>query len=277
MNITWPGFACSLLQKKELPCSSKHTASRGCGCRRSMCHGSVFARPVFASQVSSPAHVSSRRRVSSSSGCVFACLLVFRSSPDLASGSVFACPCVFATRRVFARPVFGKCLCPPGSVFARPRVFAKRRVFARPVFGKCLCPPGSVFARPVSSRRRVSSPDLSSGSVFARPRVLATRRVFARPGIETCHRPATCLRNDACPRPTCLRDVSSHAHVSSPRRVSSPDLSSATVFSREHGFTTGSALARAVHSPSVFGRPRIFAPRSVFAGNLSSLRLAYVC
>ena len=71
-------------------------------------------------------------------------------------------------------------------------------------------------------------------------------------------------------RPTCLRDVSSHAHVFSRRRVPSPDLSSATVFSREHGFATGSALTRAVRSGSVLGRPRVFAPKRVFAGNVSS-------
>ena len=122
----------------------------------------------------------------------------------------------------------------------------------------------------VSSRRRVSSPDLSSGSVFARPRVFATMRVFDRPGFGTCHRPPTCLRDDACPRPTCLRDVSSHAHVSSRRRVPSRDLSSATVLKREHGFTTGSALAWAVRSGSVFGHPPVFAPRNVFDGDVSS-------
>ena len=170
VNSTWHGFAHSLLQNKELPCSSKHTASRGCGCRRSMCR---------------PRHV-------------------------------------FATTRGFARRVFASCL-------RTPSVFATTRVFARPVFTRCLRLP-------------------------------------------------VCLRDGVGLGPTCLREVSSPAHVSS------PDLSPAIVFSRAHGFTTGSALARAVRSGSVFGRPRVFAPRSVFAGNVSSdahvlrcLRLACVC
>ena len=218
-------------------------------------------------------------------------------------GTCLRTPRVFATTRVFGRPVFGKYLRPPtclrddaglrptclwdvsshahvssrrsgssldlssGSVFARPRVFATTRVFARPVFRKYLRPPtclrDDAGLRPtclqevsspthVSSRRRGSSPDLSLG-------VFGTRL-----------RPPTCLRDDACPRPTCLWDVSSHAHVSSRRRLPSPNLSSATVFSREHGFSTGGALAKAVRSGCVFGRPRVFAPRNVFAGNVSS-------
>ena len=122
----------------------------------------------------------------------------------------------------------------------------------------------------VSSRRRASWPDLTSQSVFARPRVFATTRVFAGPVLGKCLRPPECLRDDTCARPTCLRDVSSHAHVSSRQRVPSQDLSSATAFSREHGFTPGSVLARAVRSGSVFGRPLVFAPRSVFAGNVPS-------
>ena len=132
-------------------------------------------------------------------------------------------------------------------------------------------------ARPGGSRSRVSNRG-RAGHVFARPGVFATTRVFARPGFGTCHRPPTCLCDDACPRPTCLRDVSSRRHMPS------PDLSSATVFSRERGFTTGSALAGAVRSRGVFGRPRVFAPRRVLSEVclqtptcLRCLRLACVC
>ena len=83
----------------------------------------------------------------------------------------------------------------------------------------------------VSSQRRVSSPGLFSGSVFARPRVLATTRVFARPVFGKCLRPPTrlrngaclrtptCLRDDACLRPTCLRQLSSRAHMASQLEV----------------------------------------------------------
>ena len=113
--------------------------------------------------------------------------------------------------------------------------------------------------------------------LMCRPRVFATMSVFARTVF------ASCLRTPTCLRATCLGEVSSPAHVSSRRSVSShahvsslrgapspPDLSSATVFSREHGFTSGSALVKAVRSGSVLQRPRVFALGSVFAGSVSS-------
>ena len=169
VNSTWHGFAQRVLQKKQLPCSSKHTASRGCGCRRSMCR-----------------------------------------------------PGVFATMNVFARPVFGKRL-------RLPR-----------------CRSEDVCLRP-TRLREVSSPayawpDPSSGSVFARPRVFAMTRVLARLVFGKRLRPPTCLREDACIRSTCLRQLSSRAHMASLLEV---------------------------RSRSVFGRPRVIAPRSVFAGNVS--------
>ena len=92
-------------------------------------------------EVSSPAHVSSRRRA---------------SSPDLSSGRVFARPCVFATKRVFARPVFGKCFRPPTCL--------RNDACLRPT---CLREASSPAH--VSSRRRVPSP----------ARVFAPRSVFA--------------------------------------------------------------------------------------------------
>ena len=88
----------------------------------------------------------------------------------------------------------------------------------------------------------------------------------------------TCLCDDECVRPTCFRQVFWPAHVSSRRRVPSPDLPSGRVFARPvfrkclgppmclgddaclrptYCFTTVSALARAVRSGSVFGRPRV--------------------
>ena len=188
-------------------------------------------------------------------------------SPDPFSGSVFARLCVFVTTRVFATT----------------------HVFARRVFGKCLRTPmcvrddtclrlaclREVSSRAhVSSRRPVSSPDLSSGSVFATTRVFTTTRVFAGPVFGKCLCPPTCLHDDACLRLTCLRDVSSHAHVSSRRRVPSPYLSSGSVFSDAHGFTSGQALARTARSGGVFVKTRVFAttrrPTRVFAGNVSS-------
>ena len=172
-------------------------------------------------EVSSPAHVSSRRRA---------------SSPDLSSGSVFA------TTRVFAGPVFGKCL--RDDTCLRDDA-CLRRTCLREVSSR----------RHVCSRRRVSSPDLSSG-------------------FGKCLRPPTCLHDDACLRLTCLRDVSSHAHVSSRGRVPSPDLSSGSVFSDAHGFTSGQALARTACSGGVFAKTRVLAttrrPTRVFAGNVSS-------
>ena len=126
----------------------------------------------------------------------------------------------------------------------------------------------------------VPSPDPSSGSVFARlcvfattrvfatTHVFATTRVFAGPVFGKRLRPPTCLHDDACLRLTCLRDVSSHAHVYSRQRVPSPDLSSGSVFSDAHGFTSGQALARTARSGGVFATTR--RPTRVFAGNVSS-------
>ena len=74
--------------------------------------------------------------------------------------------------------------CMHACMIARPCVFATTRVFARPVFRECLRPP-------VSSRRRTSSPDLSSGRVFALPRVFTRTpvlAVLARPVFGTCLR-----------------------------------------------------------------------------------------
>ena len=143
-------------------------------------------------EVSSRAHVSSRRRV---------------SSPDLSSGSVFARPCVFATTRVFARSVFGKCL--RDDTCLRDDACLCRT---------CLREVSSPSH--VSSRRRLSLPDLSSGRVFARPRVVAMTRAFARPVFGKCLLGRSwlhfwtglgkdsvlgrCLRED-----TCLRDDTS--------------------------------------------------------------------
>ena len=178
------------------------------------------------------------------------------SLPRLQLSLLDVSPRVRATMSVFARPVFARCLRAPtclrddaclrdatcfrGSVFVRPRVFHLRSVFAcprvfpttwvlaRPVFGKCL--------RPASA--------------------FATTRVFARPVFGTRLRPPACLHDDACPCPTCFRNVSSHAQVCSRRRVPSPSLSSAIVFSGSHGFTYGSALARAVRSRVSCAPPR---------------------
>ena len=149
----------------------------------------------------------------------------------------------------------------------RPRVFATVNVFASAVFTRCLRAPTCLrdeaclhltCFREVSSRARVFA-GLSSGSVFVPPHVFATTRVFARPVFGTCLRTPTCLHDDVCLRLACLRDVFSLAHVSSRRRVPSPDLGSAIVFSHADGFTPASALARALRSGSVFGRPRVFA------------------
>ena len=85
---------------------------------------------------------------------------------------------MFARMGVLARPVFAKCLRTPTC----SRGDATTHVFARPVFGKRLCPPMSH----VSSRRRASSPHLSSGRVFARPRVFAATRAFARAVFGNC-------------------------------------------------------------------------------------------
>ena len=108
-----------------------------------------------------------------------------------------------------------------------------------------------------SSRRRVSSPDLSSGSVLTRPCVFATTRVLARPVFRkclrdgACLRPPMCLRDDACSHPTCLREASSPAHAR-------------TWLHYWKCLGKGRALGKCLRSP------KIFAPRSVFAGNVSS-------
>ena len=96
------------------------------------------------------------------------------------------CPRVFATMSVFARPVFARCL-------RTPTCFRDDASF-RPTCLREMSSPAHV-----SSRRRVSSPDLSSGSVVARPCVFATTRVLAPPVCGTCLRPSTCLRDDARP------------------------------------------------------------------------------
>ena len=108
-----------------------------------------------------------------------------------------------------------------GSVFPTPRVFTTSRVFAGPVFAKCLRARARARAH-VASQRHVSSPHLSSGNVCACPRVFATLRVFAGPVFgKRLHLP-TCLRDATCLCRTCLRDVSSLAHVSSLQWVPSP-------------------------------------------------------
>ena len=64
----------------------------------------------------------------------------------------------------------------------------------------------------VSSEGRVSWPDLSLESGFARPCVFATTCVFAQPVFGKWLRPPTCLRDDACLRQTCLRQVLTRLH-----------------------------------------------------------------
>ena len=109
-------------------------------------------RPTCLWDVSSRTCVSSRQPV---------------SLQDLSSGHVFTHPCVFATTRIFARPVFGKCLRVPlclsspdlssRGVFAHPRGFTpgnvlSRAAFSRSVFGRpCVFGSKSVFAGNVSS------------------------------------------------------------------------------------------------------------------------------
>ena len=125
----------------------------------------------------------------------------------------------------------------------RPRVFAAMSVFARPVFGTHLC-----------------------------PRVFAAMSVFARPVFGTHLRPPTCLRDDAGLRPTCLREVSSPAHVSSRRRVSSPALSSGRVFARPCVFATRGSSPD-LSSGRVFARPRVFSTTRAFGRPVLSNRL----
>ena len=151
-----------------------------------------------------------------------------------------------------------------------------------------------------SSRRWVCSPDLPSRCVFARARARA------------CLGDDASLHDEACLRPTCLREASGHPRVFATTRVfarpvlgtrlraptclhddaSLPDLSSGRVLARPRVFTMTHDLARPVfdncllillartwlHSLArafrsgclLFGRPRVFAPRSVFSGNVSS-------
>ena len=59
---------------------------------------------------------------------------------------------------------------------------------------------------------------------YTTTRAFATTHVFARRVFGKCLRTPMCLRDDTSLRLACLREVSSRAHVSSRRRVSSPDL-----------------------------------------------------
>ena len=121
----------------------------------------------------------------------------------------------------------------------------------RDALARCLTDPVWRGWAHVSSRRHLSSPDLSSESVFATP------RVFAGPVFSKCLRLPTCLHHATCLHRTCLWKASALAHVSSQRHVSSPDLSSRSVFAcpcvfaprkclPPCGFTAGSAWARQV-------------------------------
>ena len=104
--------------------------------------------------------------------------------------------------------VSSKCLCMP----ICPRDCVCLRPICLRVFETCLRP---TYLREVpscarvSSRRRVSPPDLSSGSVFAFPCVFAT---CLRP---TCPRSPTCLCDDACLHRTCFFGISSNTHMAS--------------------------------------------------------------
>ena len=163
--------------RKERPCSSKHTASRGCGCRDSMCRQrvfatmGVFARPAFASRgvfahVSLPRPLSSRR---------------IMSSPDLSSGGVFA----------------------------------RERVFAHLSERRCLRAPTCLLGLHQTCVREVSSPsslwDVSSRAHMSSPHDDACPCPTC---LWTCLRTHTCLCDDACLRPTCLRQFSSR-HMAS--------------------------------------------------------------
>ena len=140
-------------------------------------HDNTCLRPTCLREVSSHTYVSWQRHV---------------PSPDLSLGSVFAHPCVFATRRVFARSVFGKCL------------RATTRVFARPVFGKCLRTPlclrdktclHGAFLRQISSDTH-----------------MASRCEVSWPGVFA-------------PRNVSAEKMSADAHVSSLREISLPSVS----------------------------------------------------
>ena len=104
--------------------------------------------------------------------------------------------------------VFATMLLSWGSAFARPCVFATTHVFARPFSG-------NGFAR-VSSRRHVFLP------------------------FGKCLRTPVSLREETCFRPTCLREVSSHTHASSPK------LCSGSVFARPCVLPTTRVFARLV-------------------------------
>ena len=103
--------------------------------------------------------------------------------------------------------------------------------------------------------------------VFARPCVFATTRVFARPVFGKRLRPLMSLRDDASIRLTC-REVSSYAHVTSGRCV--PSQTCLWQTSSDKHMESLREVCRAVRSGSVFGRPDLFAPRSVFTGHVSS-------
>ena len=175
--------AYSLMQKKERPCTSKHTHPRGRGFRHSMCRRSVFAttrvfaifaRPVFCKclgapdmssrlrevlhprvfattcaspDLSSNAHVSSRRHVPSSELSSGVSSRRHVSSPHLYWGNVFARPRVFAPGRVFE----GMCLQTPTCLstmcLLTPRCL-RRAFFATPVLDlMCLQKVSSIFRR----------------------------------------------------------------------------------------------------------------------------------
>ena len=118
----------------------------------------------------------------------------------------------------------------------------------RPVFARCRRAPTCLC-----DAMRLQ-PTCLKGSVFAHPRVIATTWVFTRPVFEKCLCMGMCLRAAACRRPTCLRDVSSCAHAPLRRRVSSPDLSSGSVFGRLRVFATTRAFARRVYGDCLLAR-----------------------
>ena len=132
-------------------------------------------RPTCLWDVSSRTCVSSRQPV---------------SLQNLSSGHVFTHPCVFATTRIFARPVFRKCLRVPlclsspdlssRGVFAHPRGFTpgnvlSRAAFSRSVFGRpCVFGSKSVFAGNVSSDAMC----LRGLARMCRPTLTCVRRPF---------------------------------------------------------------------------------------------------
>ena len=96
-----------------------------------------------------------------------------------------------------------------------------------------------------------SSPVLSLEGVFASPRVIATRRVLAvlaRPVFGKC-----------LGMPTCLRMTCAFAQHVFRQCLPTPTW-----------LHSGKCIARASYSGSVFGLPRVLAPRSVSARNVSS-------